>query len=215
MSEHPAWLAHQFDDAEQQRESSYLGMWLFLVTEIMFFGGMFLVYTVYRSAYPLAFAAASRTLDLPLGTINTAILLASSLTMALAVHASQTGRKRQLVGFLTSTMLLGAVFLTVKGFEYAAKFREHHVPGPNFHFVGADPVHAQLYFSLYFAMTGMHALHMLIGFGLMAVLIRMALSDRFSPEYHSPVVIGGLYWHFVDIVWIFLYPLLYLIGARK
>ena len=214
VSEH-ASLAHQFDDAEQQRQAGALGMWVFLVTEIMFFGGLFTGYTVYRSAYPAAFAAASHELDTLIGTINTAVLIASSLTMALAVHASQTGRRRSLLGSLLATMALGTVFLALKAVEYAHKFAHHLVPGPSFAFHGPDPAHAQLFFSFYFVMTGMHALHMVIGLGLMTYLVVAARRGRFSPEYNNPVVVGGLYWHFVDIVWIFLYPLLYLVGVSR
>ena len=210
MSEN-AFVAHQFDDAEQQRAAASLGMWVFLVTEVLFFGGLFTGYTVYRSLYPAAFEAASRTLDLGIGSINTAVLIGSSLTMALAVHASQTGKRRPLVAYILATMGLGVVFLGLKAVEYAHKFSEHHVPGPRFAFEGADPMHAQLFFSFYFAMTGMHALHMVIGLGLMTWLVLAARSGRFGPEYHNPVVVAGLYWHFVDIVWIFLYPLLYLL----
>ena len=211
----PAHLAHQFDDPEQQREAGSLGMWVFLVTEIMFFGGLFTGYTVYRSAYPAAFAGASHELDLLIGTVNTAVLIASSLTMALAVHASQTGRRRTLLGCLSATMALGAVFLGLKAVEYAHKFQHHLVPGPSFVFHGPDPAHAQLFFSFYFVMTGMHALHMVIGLGLMTWLLVTAARGRYSQEYHSPVVVSGLYWHFVDIVWIFLYPLLYLVGVSR
>ena len=207
--------AHQFDDPGQQREAGVLGMWTFLVTEILFFGGMFAGYTVYRSLYPNAFRAGSHAMNLTIGSVNTAVLILSSLTMALAVHASQTGRKKSLVAYLSVTMLFGLMFLGFKAIEWTAEFREHHVPGPRFSFGGPDPVHSQIFFSFYFAMTGMHALHMVIGLGLMTFLLITARQGRYGPEYHSPVVVGGLYWHFVDIVWIFLYPLLYLIGARK
>ncbi|HET9795435.1 MAG TPA: cytochrome c oxidase subunit 3 family protein [Thermoanaerobaculia bacterium] len=208
-------VAHQFDDAAQQHEAGLLGMWTFLVTEILFFGGMFAGYTVYRSLYPNAFRAGSHAMNLQIGSINTAVLILSSLTMALAVHASQTGRKKPLVAYLSVTMLFGLIFLGFKAIEWTAEFREHHVPGPHFSFGGPDPVHSQIFFSFYFAMTGMHALHMVIGLGLMTFLLITARQGRYGPEYHAPVVVGGLYWHFVDIVWIFLYPLLYLIGARK
>jgi cytochrome c oxidase subunit 3 len=215
MSEAHAHLAHQFDDAPQQREAGLLGMWTFLCTEVLFFGGLFTGYTVYRSSYPAAFAGASSHLDLILGTVNTAVLILSSLTMALAVHASQTGRRKSLVAYLVSTMTLGVAFLGIKGFEYAQKFHEHFVPGPHFHYAGPDAGHAQLFFSFYFAMTGMHALHMIVGLGIMTVMVVWAVRGRFSAEYHTPIVVTGLYWHFVDIIWIFLYPLLYLVGARK
>jgi cytochrome c oxidase subunit 3 len=206
---------HQFDDAEQQREAGHLGMWVFLCTEVLFFGGMFTGYTVYRSLYPAAFAGASAHLNLLIGTLNTGVLILSSLTMALAVHASQTGRRKTLMVCLLLTMILGTVFLGLKGTEYAHKFEEHFVPGPNFHYRGPDAGHAELFFSFYFAMTGMHAIHMIVGLGLLAVLLVMAKKGRFTEQYHNPVVIAGLYWHFVDIIWIFLYPLLYLVGARR
>jgi cytochrome c oxidase subunit 3 len=214
---HPA-LQHHFDSMEQQRDATTLGMWLFLVQEIMFFGGLFTVYFVYRLKYFTAFAAGSNTLDIRWGGINTAILIGSSLTMALAVHAAQTGRRKLLVLFLGFTMLLGAGFLGVKAAEYHEKFESHHVPGAGFHldshdkrFQGVDAGNVQLFFSLYFAMTGMHALHMVIGLGILGVLLVKSWKGAFSPEYNSPVELTGLYWHFVDIVWIYLFPLLYLI----
>ena len=202
---------HQFDSAEQQYEASTLGMWIFLVTEIMFFGGVFTAYVQYRSAFPVGFGYASNHLDLTLGAFNTAVLIASSLTMALAVHASQLGKRGRLVMFLLLTMVLGAVFLGVKGFEYAHKFHEHLVPGPHFQFPEPHAHAAQIFFSLYFAMTGLHALHMVIGIVIMAVLTVQAARGRFGHNYHTPIEISGLYWHFVDIIWIFLFPLLYLI----
>ena len=213
MSEQAAAIPHQhqFDDAEQQYEASALGMWAFLATEIMFFGGLFTAYALYRSMYPAAFGHASNHLDLVLGTVNTAVLIGSSLTMALAVHASEVGHRRLLVTFLLTTMVLGSVFLGIKGVEYYSKFVDHLVPGPNFHWPGADPQHVQLYFSLYFAMTGLHALHMVIGLGVLSVLVYRAQRGQFGPGYHNPVEMTGLYWHFVDIIWIFLFPLLYLI----
>ncbi len=216
MSERSAALAHQhqFDDPAQQREAGNLGMWVFLCTEVMFFGGMFLAYTIYRWLYPLSFEYASHHLDLVIGTVNTAVLLTSSLTMAMAVHSSQTGKQKALVGYIAATMVFGVTFLVVKAFEWAAKFEHHLVPGPSFHFTGPGADHAQLFFSLYFAMTGMHALHMVIGVGLMTWLLVAAIRGRFDAQYHQPVVILGLYWHFVDIIWIFLYPLLYLVGVR-
>jgi cytochrome c oxidase subunit 3 len=211
----PAALAHQFDNLEQQKEASTLGMWVFLATEVLFFGGLFLTYTVYRSQYPLAFGAASRELDVVLGGINTAVLITSSLTMALAVHAAQTGRRRALLLLLVATMALGGVFLGIKSVEYYHKFVEHHVPGPSFHFAEAEFARsAQIFFSLYFIMTGLHALHMIIGIGIMLFMLRWAWNGTITPDYHSPIEISGLYWHFVDIVWIFLFPLLYLIGRH-
>jgi cytochrome c oxidase subunit 3 len=214
LAEHPSALAHQFDDMTQQYEAATLGMWVFLLTEIMFFGGVFLGYVVYRTAYPEAFAEGSHHLDVLLGTINTAVLIGSSLSMALAVHAAQVGQQRHLVRFLSLTILLGLVFLGVKGVEYAHKFETHLVPGSAFVYPGPHAAQVQLFMSFYFAMTGMHALHMIIGLGLLTMLIRHTWQQRFSPQYHAPVEMVGLYWHFVDIVWIFLFPLLYLLGRH-
>jgi cytochrome c oxidase subunit 3 len=214
VAEIAAACAHQFDDAEQQHDASTLGMWVFLVTEIMFFAGMFTVYVAYRSLYPGAFAHASRHLDIVLGTINTTVLISSSLTMALAVHAAQIGRRQALLIFLVLTIVLGSTFLGIKGFEYAHKFHEGLVPGPAFRYTGPDAGQQQLFFSIYFAMTGLHAVHMIIGIGILSVLIAQARRGRFGAAYYTPVELSGLYWHFVDIVWIFLFPLLYLIGRQ-
>ncbi len=210
---HP-YLQHHFNDLDQQFEASTLGMWLFLVTEILFFGGLFAAYLVYRIAYPAAFQDASHHLDLVLSGVNTAILIGSSLTMAMAVHAAQTGHRARQMLYLAGTMVLGLAFLGIKVVEYSHKFHDNLVPGADFAFAGRDPVHAQLFFSLYFVMTGLHALHMIVGLGIMAVLLWMAYRGRFTPTYHTPVEISGLYWHFVDIVWIFLFPLLYLIDRH-
>jgi len=210
---HPA-LAHQFDSLDQQKEVATLGMWVFLVTEVLFFGGLFAAYCVYRTWYPDTFAAASHELIVWAGTTNTAVLITSSLTMALAVHAAQTGDRRRLMAFLAVTMLLGALFLGIKAFEYYSEFAEHHVPGFDFRFEPEHFRHAQVFFSLYFVMTGVHALHMIIGLGVMAVMLIWAWRGTITREYYNPIEISGLYWHFVDIVWIFLFPLLYLIGRH-
>jgi len=207
---HPA-LQHHFEDLEQQHEASTLGMWLFLVTEVMFFGGLVLAYTLYRIWYPTAWALGSEELNIYLGGVNTVVLIASSLTMAMAVRSAQTGTQRATVGWLLLTMSLGLTFLVVKFFEYKEKFELNHVPGPNFRFEGAESPHVQIFFSLYFALTGVHALHMVIGFVLLSVIATMAYRKKFSPEWYTPVELAGLYWHFVDIVWIFLFPLLYLV----
>ncbi len=199
---------------EQQRDASSFGMWVFLVTEILFFGGLFLAYTVYRSQYARAFAEASRHLDITLGTFNTAVLIVSSLTMALAVFSAATGRRRALLLFLIATMVLGGVFLGVKAVEYGHKFHDHLVPGAHFRFPGPYAQQAEIFYSLYFAMTGLHAAHMIVGIGILTVLVLQARKDRYGPDYYTPVEVSGLYWHFVDIVWIFLFPLLYLIGRH-
>ena len=211
-----AALREQFETAGQQKEVSTLGMWIFLVTEIMFFGGLFLAYAIYRREFAGAFAVASNTLDVVVGAVNTAVLLCSSFTMVLAVRAAQIGSRKALIWFLILTILLGGVFLGVKAYEWNLKFEEHHVPGPSFHLEGTqEQGPAQLFFSMYFTMTGLHALHMLVGEGLMLFLLWQAYAGKYTPEYYTPVDIGGLYWHFVDIIWIFLFPLLYLIARHQ
>jgi cytochrome c oxidase subunit 3 len=238
--------AHQFDDAEQQRQAATLGMWAFLCTEVLFFGALFFAYTVYRFRYPEAFRIGSQTLAFWLGTVNTAVLLCSSLAMALAVHAAATGHKKNIGRFLLLTMALGATFLCVKAFEYHTEWEEGLVPHFNFthvfHQPGSEaplklgneqnvlapavdmpgaPItsaqgigHIELFFCFYFIMTALHALHMVIGIAIMGILVIRARRGAFTPENHTAVEITGLYWHFVDIVWVFLYPLLYLLIQR-
>src|SRR5688572_28902546 len=186
-------------------------MWLFLVTEVMFFGGLLMAYLLYRVWYPVAWSEGSLDLDIVLGGVNTVVLIASSLTMALAVRSAQTGAQRPTVWWLLITMVFGLTFLVIKGFEYKHKYDLNHIPGPNFVYEGPDSPHVQIFFSLYFALTGLHALHMVIGVTLLAVITWMAWKRRFTPEWYTPVEMSGLYWHFVDIVWIFLFPLLYLV----
>ena len=232
---HPA-LQHHFENMEQQREAGTLGMWVFLVTEIMFFGGMFLAYTLYRSAYPAAFASASNHLDITLGAINTGVLILSSFTMAMAVYFTQVGNRRPQIFCLVLTLVLGLAFLGIKAVEYRDKYTDrlipgHLIPGASFNpqiqvegepidhhklhlLPGANVKQVEMFYWIYFAMTGMHALHMIIGAGLLTFLIIWSVKGRFDPEYHSPVEVVGLYWHFVDIVWIFLFPLLYLLGRH-
>ena len=217
-----AGLAHQFEDLEQQQEADALGIWIFLVTEIMFFGGLFAAYAIYRWLYFAAFQAGSHVLDIRLGATNTIVLLASSLTMALSVRSAQTGNRRAVVLFLVATMILGGTFLGIKAVEYNQKFVEHVVPGLDWAPEGQTLArlapgglgHAEMYFIFYFAMTGLHALHMIIGMCLLLWLVLRARKGSFTPHYFAPVEVVGLYWHFVDIVWIFLFPLLYLIGGR-
>ena len=216
---HPPGFAHQFEDAEQQHEAGNLGMWVFLVTEIMFFGGLFAGYTIYRALYLPAFEQGSRLLNVDLGATNTAVLIGSSLTMALAIRAAQTGKqKRTIIFFLLLTMLLGAAFLGIKFiFEWHHDYIEHLVPGFGFQVQpewGPMTSKVEMFFCFYFFMTGLHALHMIIGISILTVLTIMTARGRFGPEYYAPLEVSGLYWHFVDIVWIFLFPLLYLIGGR-
>ena len=215
MSETAVIHAHQYVDLEQQHEAGWLGMWIFLATEIIFFGGMFTGYAIYRWTYPQAFAHGSQELELMWGATNTLVLICSSLTMAMAVHAAETGQRKHLVEFLLATMALGLVFLGIKGIEYAHKFEHHLVPGSSFVFDAPYQRTAQIFFSFYFAMTGMHALHMVVGVGLLTALVIRAWRDEFTPRHHAAVEITGLYWHFVDIIWIFLFPLLYLIERHR
>jgi cytochrome c oxidase subunit III len=238
---------------EQQKDASTFGMWVFLLTEIMMFGGLIVAYMIYRLIYYEAFAAGSSSIDVTWGFVNTLVLIASSLTMALAVYAAQRGIRRFQQLFIVLTMILGTVFLVIKGIEYHQKYVEHHIPGGIFGTFNAvkndypgmgeegniaqqvqrkletrkvNPLppeaakneaerianQTQIFFSFYFAMTGLHALHMIIGLVLMTWLLVRVSRERFGPEYFTPVELSGLYWHFVDIVWIFLFPLLYLIN---
>ena len=221
---------HHFETEDQQREAATFGMWLFLLTEIMFFGGMFFAYLLYRNWYYDAFVVGSNQLSIPLGTANTAILITSGFFMALAVWASEVRKKGLLVIFLLLTSLFGLIFIGVKADEYHEKWEKHHIPGASFDVAEFVNPHAyglkeqplapdmaqkvQIYFFLYFAMTGMHALHMIIGLGLLAWLTVRAYRGEFSAGYVAPIENFALYWHFVDIVWLFLFPLLYLINRH-
>jgi cytochrome c oxidase subunit 3 len=207
---HPA-QQHHFDTLTQQHEASTLGMWLFLITEVMFFGGLFMAYMLYRVWYPEAWAEGSLELDIKLGGFNTVVLIGSSLTMAFAVRAAQTGKRNGTMLWLVLTMLLGLTFLVVKYFEYRHKWELNHIPGFGFEFPGPHAKQVEIFLSLYFMMTGLHALHMVIGFGILTWILIGAYKHHYSPEWYTPVELSGLYWHFVDIVWIFLFPLLYLV----
>ena len=208
------FVHEQFDDLEQQRGAAQLGMWVFLATEVLFFGGLFLAYTVYRSLYPQTFAAASHHTDVILGGTNTAILLFSSTLMALGVRAAEMKNRRQLVWLLLGTAFLGIVFMAIKGFEYHKDFVEHLVPGSRFEWHEANPAHAEIFFCLYFAMTGLHAIHVTVGIFVLLTLALLAWLGKFTTGNYTPVEVAGLYWHFVDIVWILLFPLMYLAGHR-
>lgn len=207
-------LVHHFTDLRQQHESATLGMWSFLVTEILFFGGLILAYVIFRNLYPEVWLAASHELDWVLGGVNTFVLLFSSLTMAMAVRAAHHGHPKATFNWLGLTIIFGVAFLVVKYFEYSSKVEHHLIPGTDsftFNVAGVDPSQAQIFFIMYFAMTGVHALHMIVGVGWVAWIMRNVKNRKYSAEYYAPVEMTGLYWHFVDIVWIFLYPLLYLI----
>lgn len=209
-------LREQFDTEEQQKDASTLGMWIFLITEIMFFGGMFAAYTIYRSAYPTVFGVASTSLNVTIGAINTCVLLLSSFTMVMAVRAGQLGQRNMIIFFLIITLIFGCVFLGVKAYEWTEKYEEHHMPGQAAFHLEGTPLQgpAKLFFSLYFAMTGLHALHMVVGVGILTFIILETKKGKYSADYYTPIDIAGLYWHFVDIVWIFLFPLLYLIDRH-
>jgi cytochrome c oxidase subunit III len=228
--EHPPFLRHHFESVSQQREAATFGMWLFLLTEIMFFGGLFCAYLIYRNWYYPAFVAGSHSLHLWAGTLNTTLLIISSFTMAMGVHAAETKMRKALVMWGILTLILGAGFLCVKAYEWHDEWVEHHVPGLNFSPQGfmhgtkdypddklsLDMAEkTQVYFSLYFAMTGMHALHMVIGITLLTILVIRAYGGAYTAGHIAPVENFGLYWHFVDIVWIFLFPLLYLISRHQ
>jgi cytochrome c oxidase subunit III len=210
---HAPIVAHHFDDWEQQYDSCVLGMWAFLVSEVMFFGGLFATYMVYRLKFPLAFDHASEHLDIFLGGFNTFALLTSSLTMALAVRAAHLGKSRQVGLFIGLTMALGILFLGIKGLEYYHKYEDGLAPllGLPFRYEGPEVGPTKIFYGLYFAMTGVHAVHMIIGIAILGLFIRPALRGAYSGGYSLSVELIGLYWHFVDLVWIFLFPLLYLV----
>ncbi|MFL5330366.1 MAG: cytochrome c oxidase subunit 3 family protein [Gemmataceae bacterium] len=218
-------LAHHFATPEQQHHAALLGMWVFLITEVLLFGGVFLGYAIYRGPAHEGFTAASEDLGqtvmghehIPLlGGINTIILLGSSFTMALAVRAGQIGSRQGMVRNLSLTMLLGTIFLGIKAYEYWHHYATSTIPGWKFDdtewvHLGVNPRQVELFFVFYFVLTGLHALHMLIGMTVLGVMLTKASRGRFSAAYYTPVELAGLYWHFVDVVWIFLFPLLYLI----
>lgn len=208
-------LSPQFETVEQQHDTRTFGMWVFLMTELMLFSALFTTYAVYRFVYPNAFVIGSRLLDVNLGAINTAVLIVSSLMMALAVNCAQLRSRKLLALFLLLTMVLGLAFLGIKAVEYYRHWRDGLAPGVNWRYAGQDAGPVQLFFMLYFAMTGLHAIHLTVGIGLVAVMLIRALLGNFANGYFTPVEMTGLYWHFVDIIWIFLFPLLYLIAVGR
>jgi cytochrome c oxidase subunit III len=207
-------VAHHFDSADTQFDSSRMGIWIFLVTEILFFGGMFCAFAVFRSWYFDAFKEAHQHLDKVMGATNTIVLICSSLTMALGVRSAQQSKKGLTVAMLGLTLLLAATFLVIKYMEYDEKFYYGLLPGAAFN--PAEPFatgkDAGIFFAVYFMMTGVHALHVIIGMGLITWILVRAMKGQFSSRYYSPVEGVGLYWHLVDMIWIYLFPLLYLIG---
>ncbi len=207
-------LQHHFTNLKQQYEAVSLGMWTFLVTEILTFGALFMAYTVNRGFYYAAFAAGSRHLNLWLGGTNTIVLLVSSFTMGLAVRTARFGKKDLTSIFLSITLVLGLLFLGIKSIEYHDKFLHHLVPTDTFHFHGFEGPGIRIFYSLYFVLTGIHALHMIVGVIILAIILWQNKKGCYTTEYSTPVTIFGLYWHFIDIVWTFLFPLLYLIGRH-
>jgi cytochrome c oxidase subunit 3 len=212
MSAAPEHLHDPFADAAQQVEAAKLGMWAFLATEIVLFGALFCAYSFYRFLFPAGFALASKHTDVVLGTIETCVLLTSSLTMALAIRAMRLAQRRAAVVFLVATVVFGLAFLGIHATEYLHEWHEHLVPGRSFEESLRGVGGTEMFFTLYYVMTGLHGLHVTIGVGVLAVLAVLAQRGKFSPDYLTPLELGGLYWHLVDIVWIFLYPLFYLVS---
>ena len=225
--DHPKWLQHHWDTPAQQFDAAKIGMWAFLGQELLFFSGLFVAYAIYRTWYGEAFAAGSHELNRQMGAINTCVLLFSSLTAALSVRSSQLGKKNETTIWILLTIACAFGFLFIKYFEYEAKFHHGLLPGSFFgtprdmlsfqplvgaHSVATElPDHTHAFFSLYFVMTGLHAIHVIIGIGIWVWILRRNLRGDFSKRYFTPVDITALYWHLVDLVWIYLFPLLYLI----
>jgi cytochrome c oxidase subunit 3 len=205
-------LQHHFADLQQQRESAKLGMWIFLVTEILLFGGLFCFYAIYRAWNPDVFYNAHRVLDIRLGTLNTVVLITSSLTIALAIRSIQLGWKGRSLLLLICTFLLALTFLIVKYFEYSHKFHLGQLPGKYYTYSGIEGTNPHIFFSAYFLMTGLHGIHVIAGMSLIGWLIFRTRRGDFSAEWYTPVEMTGLYWHLVDLIWIYLFPLFYLVG---
>ncbi|MEO8809647.1 MAG: cytochrome c oxidase subunit 3 family protein [Rhodanobacter sp.] len=213
QAQHPGpQIAEQYDDAVQQREAATLGMWLFLSTEIMFFGVLFASYTICRVLYPQGFAEASRHTDMLLGTIETAVLLTSSSLIALALRAIKLDQRRVATWLMIGTASLGVTFLVMHGFEYYSEYTEHLIPGFNFDQPGPHSHAVELFFCLYYFITGFHSLHVIIGVVLIFTLAMRVARGAFGPRHHTTLELVALYWHLVDIVWIFVFPVIYLVG---
>ena len=209
---HPAHLQHHFSDSHQQQESAKLGMWIFLLTEVLLFGGLFTTYSVFRAWQPEMFLNAHSHLNVYMGTLNTVVLITSSVTMALAIRSIQLDQKKASLRFLVITLLLAGVFLVVKYFEYSHKFHLGQLPGKFYTFDGIEGTNPHVFFSVYFLMTGLHGIHVIGGMSVISWLIYKVKRNAFSAEYYTPIEMTGLYWHLVDLIWIFLFPLFYLIG---
>jgi cytochrome c oxidase subunit III len=208
----PAYLAHHFSTVGQQRDAAKLGMWIFILTELLLFGGLFVAYAIFRVLNPETFYNAHKELNLTLGTINTIILITSSVTIALAIHFMQIGKKSQTLIFLLCTLALAAGFLVIKYFEYSHKFELGQLPGKFYTYTGVAGNNPHIFFSIYFLMTGLHAFHIIAGMIVISLMVYKTSKNRFSSSYYTPLELTGLYWHLVDLIWIFLFPLLYLIG---
>jgi cytochrome c oxidase subunit 3 len=208
----PSYLQHHFSDAEQQAETAKLGMWLFLLTEVLLFGGLFAFYAIYRAWHPEMFIETSNYLDVSLGALNTFVLITSSLTMALSIRAMQLNNKKQTIWLLVVTLLLAATFLVVKYFEYSHKIHLGQLPGKFYTFEGITSANPHIFFSIYFTMTGLHGIHVVLGMAVITWVLIRTSKNHFSADYYTPIEMTGLYWHLVDLIWIFLFPLLYLIG---
>lgn len=206
-----SFLQHHFVDSEQQFDAAKLGMWIFLVTEILFFGGLFAAYAIYRVSYPELFSMAAEQLNPIWGTVNTIVLIGSSLTVAMAIKSAQLNQKKNIAINLAITLVLAVIFMMIKYFEWEHKFSLGIYPGQFYAFDGIDHPKASIFFSLYYLMTGLHGIHVLIGMGLITFLLIRSIKGDYGSDYYNPVEITGLYWHLVDLIWIFLYPLFYLI----
>lgn len=211
-AEKPSYVQHHFSDAEQQVETAKLGMWIFLLTEVLLFGGLFAFYAIFRSWHPEMFFEAHKLLDVSLGALNTFVLVTSSLTMALAIRSMQLNNRKHTIWFLVVTLLLAGTFLVVKYFEYSHKIHLGQLPGIFYSYEGVAANNPHIFFSVYFAMTGLHGIHVLIGMAAIIWMLIRTVKNHFSDEYYTPIEVTGLYWHLVDLIWIFLFPLLYLIG---
>ncbi len=213
---HPWYFAHHFANLEQQKDAAKLGMWIFLVTEVLTFGGLFCAYAIYRSWHPEMFFQAHHELNRIMGAINTIVLITSSVTIALAIRCMQLNQKKGAIINLVFTLIFAGTFMVIKYFEYSHKFHVGQLPGESYHFAELlkqpGVYNPHLFFGIYFAMTGLHGLHVLIGMGLITWLIIGVVNDRYSPQYYTPIEMVGLFWHLVDLIWIFLFPLFYLIG---
>ena len=207
----PGRLAHHFPDLKTQEHAARMGMWLFLSTEILLFAVLFTAYAVYRFLFPVGFEEASKLAHVAMGATNTVVLITSSLTVALAIHYARHGENRKVVGLLAVTIGFGAMFMVLKGFEYYHHYLDGQLPGRLYHYAGVQGPGVSMYFTVYFLMTGLHGLHVLIGMSLLAWVAMRAWRDEFGPGYSTPVELSGLYWHLVDLIWIFLFPLLYLV----